>query len=135
MKPAFTAIAIGALLCLSVPQVAAQSSKDWADIKGSKELRALFSDKTHRGKSPDGTPYVAHFSSDGRGLLVWVGQQYPRTWEVKGKEVCITAATGPASGTTCRTYHRSKKNRNEIVARTREGWINQFTVEDGIPQF
>ena len=129
-----TGLAI-ALLGAASATAFAQTSQDWVDVKDPKELRTLFSNKTHRGKGADGTPYVAHFNSDGRGLLVFVGQQYPRTWEVKGGEVCITAATGPASGTICRTYYRHKKDRNDFVARTKEGWVNQFTIEDGIPKF
>lgn len=135
MKSKTIASMAGALICMLSFPATAQSSKDWVDIKDPKELRALFTNKTHRGKGADGTPYVAHFNSDGRGLLLFVGQQYPRTWVVKGREVCITAATGPASGTICRTYQHHKTNRNDIVGRTAEGWINQFMVEEGIPKF
>lgn len=135
MKLTRILILAGALPALIGAPAFAQSSSDWVDIKDPKELRALFSDKTHRGKDTRGNPYVAHFSSDGRGLLVVAGQQYPRTWDIKGSEVCITAATGPASGTTCRTFERHKTNRNDIVGRAANGWTNQFTVEEGIPKF
>lgn len=134
MKWRFIALTTAALICMLSLPATAQSTKDWVDVKDPKELRALFSNKTHRGKGPDGTPYVAHFNSDGRGLLLMVGQQYPRTWEVRGREVCVTAPTGPASGTICRTYQHHKKNRNDIVGRTAEGWINQLMVEEGIPK-
>lgn len=114
----------------------AQSAKDWVDIKNPKELRALFSGKTHRGKGIDGTPYVAHFNADGRGLLLWEGQQYPRTWGVKGSEVCVTATTGPITGTHCRKYQRHRKNKADYVGQNvADGTIVQFTVEDGIPKF
>ena len=135
MKSTSIAFVTAALISMFSTSVVSQSSKDWVDIKDPKELRALFSDKTHRGKDTRGNPYVAHFSSDGRGLLVVAGQQYPRTWDIKGSEVCITAATGPASGTTCRTFERHKTNRNDIVGRAANGWTNQFTVEEGIPKF
>lgn len=134
MKSTTIAFVMGALICMFSASVVSQSSKYWVDVKNPKELRALFSDKTHRGNAA-GTPYVAHFSSDGRGLLLWVGQQYPRTWEVKGSEVCVTAATGPGSGTTCRTYQRHKTNRNDVVGLNASGFMVQFTVEEGIPKF
>lgn len=135
MKSTKFAFVTGALICMFSASVVSQSSKNWVDIKNPKELRALFSNKTHRGKGPDGTPYVAHYSSDGRGVLLYVGQQYPRTWQVKGREVCVTASTGPASGTTCRSYERHKTNRNEVVGRQANGGIVDFTVEEGIPKF
>jgi hypothetical protein len=134
MKSTTIAFVTGVLICMFSASVVSQSSKDWVDIKNPKELRALFSDKTHRGKAA-GTPYVTHYSSDGRGVLLWVGQHYPRTWEVKGSEVCITAATGPGSGTTCRTYQRHRTNRNDVVGLNAGGFTVQFIVEEGIPKF
>ena len=124
----------GALICLLSASAVAQSSKDWVDIKDPKELRAIYSDKTFRGKDGRGTPFVAHYRSDGKGIVVNKDQRIPRTWEVKGKDqVCITSP----ETTNCFRLERNKKNRNEIVARNvkNPSWILQFTVEDGIPQF
>lgn len=134
MKSTRFTFVTGALVCMFSASVMSQSSKDWVDIKNQAELRALFANKTHRGKVA-GTPYVAHFSNDGRGLLLWEGQQYPRTWEVKGSEVCITAATGPGNGTTCRTYQRHKTDRNDVIGLHSSSFMVQFTVEEGIPKF
>src|SRR5688572_7081929 len=121
----------GALICvLSMPAVP-QTSTDWIDIKDPKELRALFSNKTFRG-TYSGVPVVEHYRADGKGLLVSGQQRTPRTWEVKGNEVC----TNDTSGTFCRRFQRSKKNPDEYVSRREPG--NQMAVirvEDGIPQF
>jgi hypothetical protein len=120
------------VVMLSAPALA-QSSKDWVDIKNAKELRALYSNKTFRGKGPDGTPFVGHYRSDGKGILIVGGQRTPRTWEVKGNDqVCVT----DEKATNCWRAQRHKKNSNEIVLQhVTAGWISQFTVEDGIPQF
>jgi NDP-sugar pyrophosphorylase family protein len=122
----------GVLICMvSVPAVA-QSSKDWVDIKNPKELRALHSNKTFRGKSSYG-PFVVHYRVDGKGLLINSnGERIPRTWEIKGDQVCVT----DAKATDCFQYQRHKKNRNDIVAqnvRDRRAFL--LTVEDGVPQF
>jgi hypothetical protein len=116
---------------LSTPAVA-QSSADWVDIKDPNELRAIYSNKTFKGKDGRGTPFVGHYRSDGKGVLITEGQRIPRTWEVKGDQVCVTAT----NATNCFTLQRHKKNRNEIVAQhVKDRWIAQYTVEDGIPQF
>jgi hypothetical protein len=133
MKSGNIAFATGALICALSASTDAQSSKDWVDVKDPKELRAIYSDKTFRGKDGSGTPFVAHYRSDGKGIMVSRDQRIPRTWEVKGKDqVCITST----ETTNCYRLQRNKKNRNEIAARNvKDHWLLQFTVEDGIPQF
>ena len=59
MKSTSIAFVTAALISMFSTSVVSQSSKDWVDIKDPKELRALFSDKTHRGKDTRGNPYVA----------------------------------------------------------------------------
>lgn len=133
MKSKNAGFVTGMLVLLLSAPAAAQSSKDWVDIKNAKELRALYSNKTFKGKGPDGTPFVGHYRSDGKGILITGGQRIPRTWEVKGNDqVCVT----DARATNCFRAQRHKKNRNDIVLQhVTAGWISQFTVEDGIPQF
>lgn len=122
----------GALICMLSAPAMPQSSKDWVDIKDPKELRAIYSNKTFRGKAY-GTPFVAHYSSDGKGIMIMNEQRFPRTWEVKGNDqVCVT----DAMATNCFQFQHNKTNRNEIVAtQVKDRWLLQFTVEDGIPQF
>lgn len=121
----------GALICvLSTPAVP-QTSKDWIDIKDPKELRVLYSNKTFRSTYA-GVTVVEHYRADGKGLLVSGQQRTPRTWEVKGSEVC----TNDASGTFCHRFQRSKKNPDEYVYRREPGnYLAVIKVEDGIPQF
>lgn len=116
---------------LSVP-AAAQSSSDWVEITDPQELRALYSNKTFKGRAGDGNPFVGYYRADGNGLLIWGGQRIPRTWQVKGSQVCVTAQ----EVTSCFELRRHKSNRNEIIARhVTAYWISQFTVEDGVPNF
>jgi hypothetical protein len=112
---------------------AAQSKGQWIEIKNADELRALYSNKTFRGKALDGSPFVGYYKADGTGVLVWNNQRIPRTWEVKGSDqVCVT----DARATNCYTYTRHARNHKEIVGRqVGSGWIAQFTVEDGVPNF
>lgn len=110
-----------------------QSSKDWVDVKDAKELHAIYSNKTFRGKGPWGDPFVAHYRTDGKGILI-IGkaEPIPRTWEIKGSQVCIT----DPKVTNCFNLQRHRKNRNDIVAQhATAGWISQFTIEDGVPKF
>jgi hypothetical protein len=132
MKSRNIAFVTAALMCMLSASAVPQSSKDWVDIKDPKELRAIYSNKTFKGKGGDGTPFVGHYRSDGKGILIVGGQRIPRTWEVKGNQVCIT----DPKVTNCFELQRHKKNRNDIVARhVTAMWISQFTVEDGIPEF
>jgi hypothetical protein len=62
-------IAVGAAVAAG-----AQSSKEWVDIKDPKELKALYSNKTFRGKAGDGSPFVGHYRADGKGILIWNNQ-------------------------------------------------------------
>jgi len=123
----------GAMVCMLSAPAIPQGSKDWIDIVDPKELRAIYSDKTFKGKGRDGSPFVAHYSADGRGIIIEGNKRTPQTWAIKGKDqVCQT----DDRGTDCFTFQRHRKNRNEIIAQhVPRRWIFQVTVEDGIPEF
>lgn len=107
------------------------ASQDWVDIQGSRELRALHSDKTFK-RTFGGVPVVEHYRADGKGLLVSAQMRLPCTWAVKGNdEVCITDERGKS----CWKYQRSKKKPEEYVRRNTEGYMHVLVVEDGIPDF
>ena len=118
--------------CLLIPQAAAQSSSEWADVKDPQELRALYADKTHRSRA-----FVGYYRADGTGLLQARGSEnrIPRTWAVRGSQVC----TGPKDEEpTCFHLQRSTKVPNEVLAqgeRRGQKVMLWFTVEDGIPKF
>ncbi len=132
MKRRGIALAAGALVYALSASALAQSSADWVDVTDPKELRALYSNKTFRGKAGDGSPFVGYYRADGSGLLIWGGQRIPRTWVVKGSQVCIT----DPKVTNCFAFQRHKNNANDIVAQhVTARWISQFTVEDGVPDF
>jgi hypothetical protein len=133
MRIMATALMAGVLLSLAAAPALAQSSADWVDIKSAKELQALFSNKTFKGKDWMDRPWVGHYRPDGQGIMLFEGGRYPRTWQVKGDDqVCVKALTGPA----CYRFqrHRTKPGvyRNINVANNN---MVEFTVEAGVPQF
>ena len=122
-------VAAGALACLLSTGALAQDSTQWVSIKDPQELRAIYSNKTFHVKGGRG---IVYYRADGRGLVVWPHKRFPRTWEVKGQQVCLT----DADGTSCYELQRNKANPNEIVARdVKTHAMMAFTVEDGVPDF
>jgi hypothetical protein len=128
MKPREIALLAGTLACMCAALAFGQSAKNWIDIKSPTELRALYSNKTFKGEN-----WVAYLKSDGTGLLVTQdNQRIPRTWVVKGDEVCVT----DRSGTNCFQFMRNPANPRQFIGRqVVEGWAFWFSVEDGVPTF
>ena len=130
MKAVARAVFGVGLLGLVASPAIAQGSKDWVEVKGEKDLRALYANKTHRGKD-----WVGHFRDDGKAILVFSGAQtpIPHTWAVKGDDqVCTTSNVG----TSCYRYQRNGRKPRDVMAT----FVAQpvtffFTVEDGIPKF
>ena len=118
---------------MSMLSAGAAVAGDWVDIKNPKELRAIYSDKTFKGKGGDGVPFIGHYRADGTGVIIRAGQRVARTWKVKGKDqVCVT----DQSGTNCFRLRRHSRDRAEIVGQhVTQNWIFQARVEDGVPQF
>lgn len=117
---------------LALVPLSSPAQSEWVDIKDVKELSALFSNKTHRSRA-----YVAHYRTDGAGILQMSGSEVrnKRVWEVKGDQVCV-GAKGEAP--MCFRYQRSAKNPAEILGHGERGAYREmhwFTVEDGIPKF
>ena len=134
MKHRFVSAAIAAaILGVFASTAMSQADKAWVDIKGAKQLRALYSNKTFKGKDGWGNNFVGHYSPDGKGIFIVGDLRYPRTWEVKGNDqVCVTEARG----TDCYTFQRNRKHRNQIKLRSlRRGFYTEITVEDGAPKF
>ena len=106
---------------------------DWVDIEDPNELRALYSNKTHRFST-----YVSYYRDDGRGLYVANGSdvRVPRVWRVQGNDqVCV----GPKKGEpTCFRFRKNAENPAEMLGITEsrgQRVMRMFTVEDGIPKF
>jgi hypothetical protein len=120
------------VLALCLPSAPA-AAREWVEIRSPAELRALYSDKTWRGKGADGVPFVGHYRADGTGVMIRAGVHTPRTWEVKGPDqACVT----DTNGTNCYRFQRHKRDRGDIVGQhVTEHWIFQVTVEDGVPGF
>lgn len=134
MKLRGVVIPVGASICILSLPVIAQTSNDWVRIDKPNELRALYSDKTFKGKDGWGVSWIAHYRADGKGILIrGQGLRFPRTWEIKGgDQVCVTEERG----VTCYTFERHRENSNQIRARkVHDKHADYFTVEDGVPQF
>ena len=129
MKTTLLTAGLAAMLAIAAP---AQAS-DWQDIKDPAELRALYSNKTMRGKDWMDRPFVGHYRADGQGLLVFGGDRYARTWAVKGDDqVCVSTAVR----TRCYRFqrHASKPGVYRIID-TGDDRPTTVTVEEGIPNF
>ena len=132
-----------ALVCVLFAPAISQSAWDWVEINDPAELRAIYSNTTLKGTVDFGVqtgstrggthPFVSHNSADGRGIIIFYGQETPRTWEVKGNDqVCIKDARGNA----CYVYWRHRDKKNQIRAKNiGQGFTWEGTVEDGIPKF
>ena len=121
-----------ALIASSAPAVS-RSSSEWIEINDPAELRALYSNKTIRGEGITSKfSFVAYYSADGRGVVISGGTTIPRTWAVKGDQMCSTTA----AGTDCWAFWRNRDDRNEVKAkRLTDGWTWKGKLEDGIPKF
>ena len=127
------AILAGALIGLAAVPALAQNSKDWVDIKSAKELRALYSNKTFKGKDYLDRPWMGHYRADGQGIMISEAGRIPRSWEVKGDDqVCVKSS----SSTPCFRFQRHKTKAGIYrVINVANDQITEVSVEDGIPKF
>lgn len=132
MKPSDIAMLTGTVVCMCAVPAFGQNSKHWVNVESPTELRALYSNKTFHGNGAN-RYWVAYLKSDGTGLLVTHNQErIPRTWVVKGDEVCVT----DPKATNCYQFMRNPANPHEYFGRrVDKGWTFYFTVEDGVPKF
>lgn len=125
-----TALIAGAALCLAAVPVHAS---DWQDIKDPAALRALYSNKTFKGKDYLDRPFVGHYRADGQGVMIWQGTRVPRTWTVKGDDqVCVKLPWDSPC------YRLQRHKATPGVYRTinvANDMATVITVEDGIPKF
>lgn len=129
MKTTILAASLAGLLASAAPALAS----DWQDIKDPAELRALYSNKTIRGKDWMDRPFVGHYRSDGQGVLLFKGDRYSRTWAVKGDDqVCISTSVR----TRCYRFqrHTAKPGVYRIID-VHDDRPTMVTVEEGVPKF
>jgi hypothetical protein len=108
------------------------TAAEWEDVKSPAELRALYSNKTLKGKDWMDRPFVGHYWSDGTGMLMSDGRKYPRTWAVEGDDrVCVQTQFQRV----CYRFQRSTSTpgvyRSINVA---NDMATVVTVEDGVPR-
>ena len=105
----------------------------WADIKDPKALRALYSNKTFKGKDFLDRPFVGYYRPDGKGLLIADGARMPRTWFVQGNDqVCVESFLPRACYRVQR--HASRPNVYRLIS-LQNDIATEVTVEDGVPDF
>jgi hypothetical protein len=116
-----TAVLLG---LIAAPAALAQ----WLDVKGD-ELRALYSDKTHRGTSP---AFTSHYRANGVGVMSVAQGRFQRSWRLRGDDqVCFAQMDG--SGW-CVTVQKSVHYEGEYRSRrTTDGQLTTFRVEDALP--
>lgn len=97
----------------------------WLDVKGD-ELRALYSDTTHRGSAPS---FTAHYRASGAGELVVPQGKFHRTWRLRGEDqVCFAQMDG--SGW-CVTVQKDANRPGEFRSRrTTDGQLTNFRVTE-----
>lgn len=120
-----------AVFCVAgTPAVAAE----WEDIKDPAALRALYSNKTFKGKDWMDRPWTGHYRADGRGVLVTHdGSRMPRTWSVEGQNrVCVESQFPRV----CFRFqrHAAKAGVYRSINAAND-MATEFTVEDGVPKF
>lgn len=127
------AMAVVAIFSLAAFSALANDPKDWVDIKNPRELQALYSNKTFKGKDWMDRPWVGHYRGDGHGIMLFEGGRYPRTWQVTGSDqVCVKALTGAA----CYRFQRHKTKPAAYRSfNLGNDQVVEFVVEDGVPQF
>lgn len=120
-----------AALCLAA--AAPAQASDWQDIKDPAALRALYSDKTFKGKDYLDRPFVGHYRADGQGVMIWQGTRVPRTWAVKGDDqVCVKL---PWDSPCYRLQRHKAKPGVYRTINVANDMATVITVEDGIPKF
>jgi hypothetical protein len=97
-------------------------------------LRALYSNKTFKGKDWMDRPWVGHYRADGRGVMVTHdGSRIPRTWAVEGNNTVCVESQFPRA---CFRFQRdtSKPGQYRVINMAND-MATVVTVEDGVPQF
>ena len=97
----------------------------WVEVRG-EELRALYSDKTHRGSSP---AFSVHYRASGVGEMLVSQGRFHRTWRLRGEDqVCFAQMDG---GGWCVTVQKDAHRPGEYRSRrTTDGQVTQFSVGD-----
>lgn len=122
-------ILFAAALALAAPAAAS----DWQDIKDPQALKALYSNKTFKGKDYRDRPFVAHYRADGQGVMVSPIGRVPRTWVVKGNDrVCVKL---PWDSPCYRIQRHTSKPSTYRSINVADDMTTEFTVEDGVPNF
>lgn len=88
-------------------------AQTWEPVDDPEVLRSLFSDTVIEGTLESGEKAVARYREDGTGVLEAWGKAFPRTWEVKGDQVCV----GIGQQTPCYRLERSAESPGVYRAR------------------
>jgi hypothetical protein len=90
MKKTFAGAAALAALLLWTPAFA-----QWVNVTDPEELRDLMSDRKHVVTTEDGQPWNRSDNhANGQSLASGRGQEWTRSWTVKGDQVCVNEHLG-----------------------------------------
>jgi len=118
---------------LGLAAAAPLRAADWEDIKDPAALRALYSNKTFKGKDYLDRPWVGHYRADGQGVMISEAGRVPRTWSVSGNDrVCVKL---PWDSPCFRIQRHSSKPATYRSINVANDMTTVFVVEDGVPQF
>ena len=127
---ATTLMAIAALGILAVP---AASASDWIEVEDPAALRALYANKTFKGKDWMDRPVTTHYREDGQGLMLFKGTQIPIRWAVKGRDqVCVVWS----AHNDCYRVQRHKAKAGALRLTDVNTDVQAvYAVEESIPKF
>lgn len=129
MKPSFLAFA-AALGTLCAPLARAS---DWVALTEPDALRALYSNRTFKGKDWMDRPVVAHYRADGQGVMFLKGARIPLRWAVNGRDqVCVVWS---AHKDCYRIEKHKAKTGTFLLIDVNTDVKRIYAVEEGIPSF
>jgi hypothetical protein len=100
-------------------------SGEWSPVISEDEVRALFSNTVATG---DG--WTGEYCADGTGKSAGFGEVFPRNWEVRGNNACVTSDWG----TVCYTFEHSTTSPNQYRATSlNDGTKGTFTLVERPP--
>jgi hypothetical protein len=106
---------------------------DWLAIDNPSELRALYANRTFKGKDWMDRPVITYYRADGAGLMLYKGTRIPVRWSVKGSDqVCVEWSAHKDCYLVQR--HSTKTGTYRLID-VNTDVAAVYRIEDGIPNF
>jgi hypothetical protein len=122
---------VGALSWLFAAPAMSQGSDGWVQIKDPKELQALFTNTTFKGKTNTGDQFTAYNHADGKQQMVVPQADFMRHWKINGGEAC-TQVQDRSLPEICSTFSKHATRKGEYQARrVKDGAVSSFSLTPG----